>query len=63
LLGAPQLPSGVRGTLDIDGFAPSLPVVVRHGEPGSLHLAFVLDEALAAKFSGMPERLAQRQVA
>jgi uncharacterized phage infection (PIP) family protein YhgE len=63
LSGAPELPAGTRGTLEIDRSGLQLPFSVRNGGAGSLQLAFALDEATAAKFKGTAARFAQRQAA
>ncbi len=57
---APALQVGARGTLDIDGVDLPLAFVVVLDESGTLHLAFALDTATAAAFSGTPQRLAER---
>jgi methyl-accepting chemotaxis protein len=61
--GAPVLPAGSHGTLDIERVGFLLPFNVRQSGGDSLHLAFALDAATAARFSGMPARLAQRRAA
>jgi methyl-accepting chemotaxis protein len=61
--GAPAVDAGARGVLDIDGVGFALPFVVRHAEIDSLHVAFVLSEADAARFAGTPSRLVGRKAA
>lgn len=56
----PLLHTGDHGTLRIDQVGYELPIVVRGNENGTLRLAFILDEATAARFQGTPERLASR---
>jgi methyl-accepting chemotaxis protein len=63
VVGGPTLPIGSRGTLSVDGVGFSLPFTVRSSDGGSLGLALALDEATAASFSGVPERLARRRAA
>jgi methyl-accepting chemotaxis protein len=59
--GSVTLETGVRGTLQIDGVDFPLPFVVRSSETNSLHLHFALAQAVAARFSGTPSRLAQNR--
>jgi methyl-accepting chemotaxis protein len=54
---------GATGTLQIDGVAFALPFVVLHAGDGVSRLAFKLDEATAAAFKPIPERLSQRRAA
>jgi len=61
--GAPVLLAGSRGTLDIEGVGFPLPFSVKQSGGDSLHLAFALDAAAAARFSGVPARLAHRYAA
>ncbi len=61
--GAPTSQVGVRGTLSIDSFGHPLPWIVKRNEGGVLGLEFTLDDATAAKFNEMLDRLGQRQVA
>jgi methyl-accepting chemotaxis protein len=61
--GAQALPAGSSGSLDIEGVGFALPFSVKQGGGDTLHLAFALDPATAARFGGMPGRLAQRQAA
>jgi hypothetical protein len=63
LRGAIGLPVGSRGTLEVDGVGFPLPFNVRFCENEVLRVAFALDASTAAKFSGMPEQLAQRHAA
>lgn len=63
LRGGPGLRIGDRGTLDIDGVGFALPFTVRVSENGALRIAFAPDAATAGRFSGVPERLAQRRAA
>jgi methyl-accepting chemotaxis protein len=60
---APSVSIGAQGTLTVDGIAVSLPFSVRAVEDDELHVEFMLDEATAATFRPMPERLARRQAA
>jgi methyl-accepting chemotaxis protein len=55
---APSVPIGTRGTLKINGVDFALPFHVRAVEDSGLRLEFELDEATAAKFQSVPERLA-----
>jgi hypothetical protein len=61
--GAATLRPGDRGTLAIDGVGFALPFVVRHGQDGIFGLTFPLDDAMEAKFAGVPERLLRRHAA
>jgi methyl-accepting chemotaxis protein len=61
--GAPALQPGGRGILDIDAVGIPLPFSVRHQDDGSLHLAFALDTATAARFNGIAEQMARRRAA
>ena len=61
--GAGDWPAGTLGQLDIDGVGFPLPFRVTAVENELLRVTFVLDAATAARFSGMPERLAQRRAA
>jgi methyl-accepting chemotaxis protein len=61
--GTASVPVGTRGTLTIDGVDFSLPFLVRVSEDDGLHLVFELDEATAARFRPLPERLAVRRAA
>ena len=67
ILGAPQVPEGSAGVLHLPGVDVALPFRVRHVEAHeggrAFNVAFQLDEAAAARFRGMPERLAERAVA
>ena len=63
LRGAVGLAAGSRGTVEIDGVGFPLPFEVRFCENEVLRVAFALDAATAARFSGTPERLAQRHAA
>jgi methyl-accepting chemotaxis protein len=60
---APSVPVGTRGTLRIDSVDFALPFSVRAVEDDALHLTFELDEATAARFRPVPERLAIRKAA
>jgi methyl-accepting chemotaxis protein len=60
---APALQVGIRGTLGIDGVGFPLPFIIKRSETDSLRMAFTLDEATKAEFSGTPARLAQRRAA
>jgi hypothetical protein len=61
--GAPVLPPGSRGTLDIEAVGFPLPFSVKQSGGDSLHVAFALDATTAARFRGMPARLAERHAA
>ena len=61
--GGPALPVGSRGTLLIDNVGFTLPFSVRAVADGVLHMAFELDEATAARFRPMPERLSTKRAA
>jgi methyl-accepting chemotaxis protein len=61
--GGPAIPVGTRGTLAMDSVDFALPFTVRAAEADALHLAFDLDEATAAQFRPIPERLARREAA
>ena len=63
LRGAADWPAGTPGQLEIDGVGFPLPFLVRSVEEELLRVTFALDAATAARFSGMPERLAQRRAA
>jgi methyl-accepting chemotaxis protein len=60
---APALQVGTCGTLDIDGVGFPVPFIVRAREDDTLRVAFTPDETTVARFSGMPERLAQQRAA
>jgi methyl-accepting chemotaxis protein len=59
----PTVSPGASGTLMIDGVDFALSFSVRAVEDGLMHLEFQLDEATAARFRPMPERLAVRRAA
>ena len=61
--GGPAMRDGVRGVLDIDGVGFPLPFVVKSGDSDALHVVFELDAATAARFGGMPARMAGRAAA
>jgi hypothetical protein len=61
--GSAALLPGDRGTLAIDGVAFALPFIVSHDEDGAWGLTFTFDDATAAKFAGVPERLSRRRAA
>jgi len=61
--GAAAMQPDQRGTLDIDGVGFPLAFSVKHGDNGTLNVAFVLDEATAVRFGGMPARLAAARAA
>lgn len=61
--GAPVLPAGSRGTLDIERIGFPLPFDVKQSGGDALHVAFVLDAATAARFHGMPVRLGHLRAA
>jgi methyl-accepting chemotaxis protein len=61
--GAPAIPAGTSGMIDINGVGFALPFVVRRGDAGALHVAFTPDEADAVRFGGLPARMAGRQAA
>lgn len=61
--GTPMLQVGLRGSLDVSAVGFALPFIVRSSEEDSLHLGFALDEALALRFKGIPERLERRRAA
>ncbi len=61
--GSAALRSGDRGTLAIDGVGFALPFVVRHDEGDAWGLTFTFDDATAAKFAGVPDRLSRRRAA
>jgi len=63
LRGALELAVGSRGAVEIDGVGFPLPFNVRFCGNEVLRVALALDAATAARFSGMPERLAQRRAA
>ncbi|HUB15497.1 MAG TPA: methyl-accepting chemotaxis protein [Acetobacteraceae bacterium] len=63
VVGAPSMQDGKRGMLQIDAVGFPLPFVVKSGDDISLHLAFVLDDALALRFQGTAARLGQRMAA
>jgi methyl-accepting chemotaxis protein len=63
LRGGAELAVGSQGVVEIDGVGFPLPFNVRSRDGEVLHVAFALDAATAARFSGMPERLTQRQAA
>jgi methyl-accepting chemotaxis protein len=63
LRGAGGLPVGSLGAVEIDGAGFPLPFKVRFCDNEELRVEFALDAATAARFSGMPERLAQRHAA
>jgi methyl-accepting chemotaxis protein len=63
ILDGPSAPTGTRGTLTIDSVGFALPFSVRSVEDNGLHLEFELDEATAAKFRPIPERLSRNEKA
>ncbi len=52
----PALPTGTRGTLEVDRIAMKLPFVVRPADDELLHLAFEMDAANAARFAQILDR-------
>jgi methyl-accepting chemotaxis protein len=54
---APELPVGRRGSLLIDRVGFPLPFTVQAAHDGTLHIAFNLDAATAARFGPLPEQL------
>jgi methyl-accepting chemotaxis protein len=56
----PTVPVGTRGTLTMGSADLALPFIVRAVDGAALHVAFELDEATAARFRSMPERLMRR---
>ena len=61
--GLPELPTGAKGELRLDGIPGSLPCTVRAPDRDGLHLAFDLDEPAAAAFRPILEQLGLRRVA
>jgi methyl-accepting chemotaxis protein len=59
----PAVSAGASGTLMIDGVDFALSFTVRAVDGGVMHVEFKLDEATAARFRPMPERLAARRAA
>jgi methyl-accepting chemotaxis protein len=59
----PKLSVGTRGTLGLDTVTMPLPFTVSGTAAGLLRVALALDAAVAAKFDGVPERLALRRAA
>ena len=57
LRGAPAVPSGTTGSLELSGVGFPLPFRVIAGEGGLLRVAFTLDAAAEAAFRPIPERL------
>jgi methyl-accepting chemotaxis protein len=60
---APQMQAGDRGVLRLDGFSSALPFTVRNADGGIARVVFALDEATAASFHAMLDRLGQRLAA
>jgi methyl-accepting chemotaxis protein len=61
--GGPALPVGTSGTLEADGIGITLPFSVRAVVDATLHLAFVLNDATAARLREAIERLRPRRAA
>jgi methyl-accepting chemotaxis protein len=61
--GTNALRPGDRGTLAIDGVGFAVPFEVRHGDGDAFGLTFTMDDATAAKFAGVPERLSRQHAA
>jgi methyl-accepting chemotaxis protein len=61
--GGPSLHLGARAALHLDGVGFELSCTVRNCENETLNLAFELDEATAARFRPIVERLALRRAA
>ena len=61
--GAPALPAGARGTLDVDGEPCGIAFVVRDAQGGLLHLAFDASEAATAALQRIMQRQASRSAA
>jgi methyl-accepting chemotaxis protein len=61
--GGPTLQTGTRGMLQPDDAGFALPFNVRYSDADALHLAFDLDEATAAKFGLVLERLSVSRAA
>jgi methyl-accepting chemotaxis protein len=59
----PQMQAGDRGVLRLDGFSSALPFTVRNADGGIARVVFALDEATAASFHAMLDRLGQRLAA
>jgi len=63
VVGGPTAAAGTAGTVAIGGVDFPLPFIVTSGDAGSLHLTFRLDKPIAARFAGIPAKLAARQAA
>jgi methyl-accepting chemotaxis protein len=61
--GAPSLPVGARGSLEVDRIGMKLPFIVRSADAGLAHLAFELDAADAARFAQMLKQIGLRRAA
>ncbi len=59
----PPLPTGAGGTLRIDGLAATVPFVVRSTAEGTLHLAFDVNDAMAAALRAFLDGLPRAQAA
>ena len=60
---APQMQTGDRGLLRLDGFSSALPFTVRDADAATARVVFALDEATAASFHAMLDRLGQHLAA
>jgi methyl-accepting chemotaxis protein len=63
VLGAPAQQVGARGVLRVDGFALPLAFSVNSVTGDRTGVVFTLDQATAAAFHGVPERLARQRAA
>ena len=63
VLGAPAQQVGARGVLRVDGFALPLAFSVKSVTGDRTGVVFTLDQATAAAFHGVPERLARQRAA
>jgi aerotaxis receptor len=61
--GAPSLPVGARGSLEVDRIGMRLAFIVRSADAGLVHLAFELDAADADRFAQMLGQIGLRHAA
>ncbi|HLJ06341.1 MAG TPA: cache domain-containing protein [Acetobacteraceae bacterium] len=61
--GAPSVPSGTRGMLQIDAVGQALSCVVRGNSDDTLHMAFERDAGTSSRIRPIVERLGQRRAA
>jgi methyl-accepting chemotaxis protein len=63
IIGAPAQQAGTRGVLRLDGFASPLAFSINSVIGDEMGVVFALDQATAAAFHGVPERLVRQRAA